>query len=122
MKLLQDAAGAHHIVTGYGPDHVAIDKTEYRESLVVLPDALISPWADSIESLAPTDFAAIIEARPALVLLGTGPRQRYPDPAILRPLIEAGIGFEVMDLAAACRTYNILVGEGRRAAAALMLR
>jgi uncharacterized protein len=55
------------------------------------------------------------------VLLGTGARQRFPAPRLLRPLIEAGIGCEVMDLAAACRTYTILVAEGRRVAAALLI-
>lgn len=63
----------------------------------------------------------MLELAPEVVIVGTGARQRFPAPQLLRPLIEAGIGFEVMDLAAACRTYNILASEGRAVAAALLL-
>jgi uncharacterized protein len=70
--------------------------------------------------LEEADLRRLLDFSPELVLLGTGPRQRFPRPALLRPLIEARVGFEVMDLQAACRTFNILVGEGRRVAAALL--
>jgi uncharacterized protein len=56
-----------------------------------------------------------------VLLLGTGRRQRFPAPALLRPLIESGRGYEIMDTAAACRTYNILVAEGRIVLAALII-
>ena len=121
MKLIQDAPGAQHVITGYGADHVAINKQPHTHNLIVLPEQLIAPWAISFEALQPEDFTALIALRPEVVLLGTGARQRFPAPAILRPLIEARIGVEVMDLPAACRTYNILMGEGRLVAAALLI-
>lgn len=122
MKLLQDAPGSHHTVTGYGSNHVFINKVRHDQSLVVLPDILIDPWNASFDTLSIADFNIIIEARPEVVLLGTGPHQRFPALAVLQALMAARIGIEVMDMAAACRTYNILVGEGRRAAAALLIR
>ena len=68
-----------------------------------------------------SDFEPIIEHRPEVLILGTGERQVFPDPAIFCTLMDLGIGFEVMDNAAACRTYNILIAEERRAVLALML-
>ena len=120
MKLIQDAPGSQYAVTGYGPDHILINKIRHDQSLIVLPEALITPWAASFDALCPQDFITLLDTRPELVLLGTGPRQRFPQPGLLRPLIEAGIGVEVMDLAAACRTYNVLLAEERRVAACLV--
>jgi len=71
--------------------------------------------------LSADHWAALLAQRPEIVLLGTGEQQRFPRPEILRPLTEAGIGVEVMTVQAACRTYNILVAEERRVAAALLL-
>ncbi|MEY3201584.1 MAG: hypothetical protein RIR70_1134, partial [Pseudomonadota bacterium] len=94
MKLIQDAARAQHTITGYGADHVAIDKLPHRNSLIVLPTQLVSPWDARFEHLEPGDFAPLIALRPEVVLLGTGARQRFPRPDVLRALIEAGIGVE----------------------------
>lgn len=121
MKLIQDAPGAQNAITGYGADHVAINKQAHHHSLIVLPERVITPWAASFDALTADDFTVLIDIRPEVVLLGTGNRQRFPAPAILRPLIDAGIGVEVMDLPAAARTYNILMNEGRLVAAALLL-
>jgi uncharacterized protein len=121
MKLIQDAPGAQNTITGYGAGHVSINKEAHPHSLIVLPDQLIAPWATCFERLAPEDFAQLTAIHPEVVLLGTGARLRFPDPAILHGLIDAGIGVEVMDLPAACRTYNILMNEGRLVAAALLV-
>ena len=75
----------------------------------------------SFDALAEADMAAIAALECPIVLLGTGLRQRFPSPALLRPLIERRIGVEVMDSHAACRTYNILMAEGRDVAAALIV-
>jgi uncharacterized protein len=77
--------------------------------------------APSFAGLKPSHFAQIAELKPELVIIGTGLRQRFPRPDLLKALINAKIGFEIMDTQAACRTYNILVGEGRQAMAALLL-
>jgi uncharacterized protein len=89
--------------------------------LIVTPDQ-VEPWAvASFESMDVATFEQLRELRSEVVLLGTGIRQRFPNPRLTRALTDAHIGLEVMDTQAACRTYNILVGEGRRVAAALFV-
>ncbi len=122
MKLHLDNPASRYLVTGYGDGYVAINHRQHQTSLILLPDRVVEPWAaGGFEALAESDFEAIIALRPEILLLGTGSRQRFPAPALLRPLIEARIGCEVMDLPAACRTFNILMAEGRLVAAALLL-
>jgi uncharacterized protein len=111
-----------NVVTGTGPGWVRVGATEYRMGFVLAPDALVSPWASQgFEALTEADFEPIKALVPELVLLGTGTRQRFPHPRLYRSLTDAGIGVEVMDSAAAARTYNIVAAEGRRVAAALIL-
>ena len=122
MKLHLDNPSSRNLVTGYGAGYVAINHRRYAASLVLLPDRIVESWgSDAFEALAESDFEALRALEPEVLLLGTGERQRFPAPALLRPLIEARIGYEVMDLAAACRTFNILMAEGRRVAAALII-
>lgn len=121
MKLHLDHASIQYLVTGYGSDHVLINGMRHSSSLVILPDEVISDWAGTWSSLAAQDFNVVLMRAPEIVLLGTGQRQRFPSPALYKALIAARIGVEVMDTPAACRTYNILAGEGRRVAAVLLL-
>lgn len=122
MKLQLEQNSGVNIVTAYGDGYVDINRERHEHSLVLLPDRLIEPWAEAgFDALTAAHMAVLAELRADVVLIGTGTRQRFPAPALLRPLMEAGLGFEVMDLQAACRTYNILVGEGRHPAAALLL-
>jgi uncharacterized protein len=87
-----------------------------------MPHSLLPEWGpDDAATLRGSDFQTLIEHRPEVLILGTGDRQVFPDPAIFGTLMDLGIGFEVMGNAAACRTYNILIAEERRAALALML-
>lgn len=117
---LSQAAG--NIVTGSGPGWVRIGGNEHRKSLVVAPDTIVTPWASGgFEALCDDDFARVKSLQPEIVLLGTGATQRFPHPRLYRVLTDAGIGVEVMDSAAAARTYNIIAAEGRRVAAALLL-
>jgi len=86
----------------------------------VLPDR-VEPWRVSqFDRLTENDFVFLKNLGPEIVLLGTGARQRFPHPRLTAALAQAGIGLEVMDLQAACRTYNILVAEERKVAAALI--
>ncbi len=111
-----------NVVTGSGPGWVRVGGSEHRASLVIAPDALVSPWAaGGFDALPEDDFAQVQALAPEIVLLGTGARQRFPHPRLYRALTNAGIGVEVMDSAAAARTYNIIAAEGRRVAAALLL-
>lgn len=122
MKIhLETGAGAN-LIRAYGVGQITVNDQTYARSLVLMPDRILDPWGPTrVAELGLKDFMQIAALRPEVVLLGTGLRLRFPDPAMTRPLIEARIGMEVMDTAAACRTYNILMGEGRRVAAALMM-
>jgi uncharacterized protein len=108
--------------TGYGNGYVVVNNNRHERNLAVLPESLLDDWtAGGFDGLAADDFTAFTGLGLEIVLLGTGSRIRFPRPELLRPLIEARIGVEVMDTPAACRTYNILMSEGRKVAAALIL-
>ena len=113
---------ATNIIAALGVDWVRIGETEYRQNLIVTPDAVVPGWAPAgFGALTEEDFAALLAHRPELVLLGTGRAQRFPHPRLLQALSGARIGVEAMDTRAACRTFNILVAEDRRVVAALVL-
>lgn len=121
MKMQQNPGTGINLITAYGADGFFINGVEYRCELAVSPDAVKENWVPSSPAaVAAEDLASLLELGPALVLLGTGSRQQFPAPSVLRPLIEAGVACEVMDSGAACRTYNILASEGRRVVAALL--
>ena len=122
MKFERDDAQGRNTFTGYGDGHVVVNGKRHAASLVVSGDRLITDWpAASVESLTADHLAAIVELAPEIVLLGTGAKFTFPDPSLLAPLYKAGIGVEVMDTPAACRTYNILLAEGRNVVAALIV-
>jgi uncharacterized protein len=111
-----------NVVTGTGPGWVRVGQVEHRENLILLPDAVIAGWAPhGFDALGEADFAALLAHAPEMVLLGTGARQRFPHPRLYHALSAARVGVEVMDTRAACRTFNILVAEDRRVAAALVV-
>jgi uncharacterized protein len=122
MKIEREQSEGRNAFTGYGEGYVEVNGTRYRESLVVCADRVVTDWpAGSVEALSADHMAAIFDLRPEIVLIGTGASFQFPEQALLAPLQKAGIGVEVMDTQAACRTYNILLGEGRNVAAALIL-
>jgi uncharacterized protein len=121
MKLHLQTPAAN-IVTGSGAGWVRVGAVEYRENIVLLPDAVVKGWAPSgFDALGEHDFARLLDYAPEVVLLGSGDVQRFPHPRLLARLTAAHVGVEVMDTGAACRTFNILVAEGRRVAAALTI-
>jgi uncharacterized protein len=121
MKLhLQGAAGLN-LVTGYGAGYVAINGARHTASLLLTADSLMRWTPASFADLAPGHFDRVVPLAPEILVLGTGTRLQFPRPPLTRALVEARIGLEVMDTAAACRTYNILMGEGRKVAAALII-
>lgn len=121
MKLhLSNTAGLN-IFTGYGPDFVAVNKEKHEKNLIVLPESITLEWSTAtVSTLTEADIQVLLALDTEIILLGTGNRLRFPPGALLRPFAQAGIGLEVMDLQAACRTYNILAAEGRKVAAALL--
>lgn len=107
--------------TAYGDDYVAVNHEPYRANLILLPETLIAEWSTATpETLTAADMQKLLELGTEIILLGTGKQLRFPPGALLRPFGPAGIGLEIMDLQAACRTYNILAAEGRKVAAALV--
>ena len=122
MKIEREQAEGRNMFTGYGPGYVEVNRNRHGASLVVSGDRLVTDWPiTSIDQLGADHLAAIVEMKPEIVLLGTGATFAFPEPARLAPLHKARIGVEVMDTPAACRTYNILLGEGRNVVAALIL-
>ena len=122
MKLQLTGASARNTITGYGAGYVMVNGARHEENLIVLADRIL-PWsAARFEALGAENFLELAKLDLEVVLLGTGATLRFPGPQVTRPLVEAGIGFEVMDAQAACRTFNILAAEERRVAAALLLR
>src|SRR3989338_6821697 len=122
MKLNLTRPEGNNLITGYGPGWVQINESRHTASLILAPTQVLTPWpGESFEALAAEHFRPAIDLVPEILLLGVGRRLRFPPAACLKLLIEANIGFEVMDTAAACRTYNILMAEGRNVAAALII-
>jgi uncharacterized protein len=122
MKLSLDTGGGTHMIRAYERGKILVNDQVIGESVIVLPDQLIRDWPpQSMEELRVEHIELLALLEVEIVLLGTGTRQQFPKPELLRPTLERRIGLEVMDTAAACRTFNILSAEGRRAAAALMM-
>ncbi|HPZ57352.1 MAG TPA: Mth938-like domain-containing protein [Ottowia sp.] len=109
-------------ITGYGPGWIAIGAERVPHSVVLDSRGERTDWrCTRFDDLTAAHFAPLAESRPELVVFGSGNALRFPKPQWVRGLVEAGIGVETMDTAAACRTYNILASEGRRVVAALLV-
>jgi uncharacterized protein len=122
LKLHQESTNALNTITSYGDGFVAINLERHQGSVIVMPQAPVQAWpVSSFESLTQEHFDAILEAAPEVVVFGSGSRLRFPHPRLTMQLAKHRIGVETMDFGAACRTYNILMQEGRRVAAALLI-
>ena len=122
MRFTQDSSSNSYLIRGYTPGELRINDEVYRETVIVGANAVLRlPEVRGTNDLAAAQAARILELDPELVLLGTGPRQVFPAAAFRARFLSAGIGFEVMDTGAACRTFNVLVAEQRRVAALLMV-
>jgi uncharacterized protein len=120
VKLHASSPSGLNTITGYGEGYVMVNGERRDSSVVVLADRIVDWAASGFDTLTAEDFGFLKELNIEILLLGTGPRQRFPHPRLTAALAQAGIGLEVMDVQAACRTYNILVAEERRVAAALL--
>lgn len=122
MKLHLAGPSGKNAFTGYGAGYVMVNRVRHEKSLVVLPEEVIADWnVPAFEALGREHFEFLAGLAPEILLLGTGERLRFPDPTLLQPLVQARVGLEVMDTNAACRTFNILMGEDRKVVAALIL-
>jgi len=123
MKLTLEGTANINVIRSYSPEALQIGEHQIRSSCIVTATTLIASWPPAtLEELQLNHLEPLFELRPELVLFGTGARQRFAPAQIRSALAARGIGAEAMDLGAACRTYNILVQEERRVAAALFLR
>jgi uncharacterized protein len=120
VKLHQAVAAGLNTFTGYGDDYVTVNGAQRRHSCIVLPERILDWPVAGFDALRAEDFQVFETLGAEIVLLGTGAKQRFPHPRLTAGLARVGIGVEVMDLQAACRTYNILVAEERKVAAALL--
>ncbi len=121
MQMVQDLDRDGYTIVGHDNGVVQVNGERLGSSCVVAPDRLIRDWPPRhLDELNPSHLMQLVELEPEIVLLGVGSRLRFPRPDLLQPLQERGIGVEVMDTAAACRTYNLLKGDGRRVVAALI--
>ena len=120
MKLHASRPSGVNTITGYGAGYVMVNGERRASSVVVLADRIEDWTVENFEALSAEHFEFLKTLDIEILLLGTGPRQRFPHPRLTAALAQAGIGLEVMDVQAACRTYNILVAEDRKVAAALL--
>lgn len=121
MKLTLDANPHVTLVRSYSNGELRVGEQVFHRSCILTPDEVVPDWRPTqVEALEERDLQTLFAAKPELVLLGTGDRQRFPSVQIRGAFVRAGVGLETMDLGAACRTFNLLVQEGRRVCAALL--
>jgi uncharacterized protein len=121
MKLTLDANPRVTLVRSYSNGELRVGEQVFHRSCILTPNQVVPDWRPTkVEDLEERDLDALLATQPELVLLGTGDRQRFPAVQIRGAFVRAGIGLEVMDMGAACRTFNVLVQEERRVCAALL--
>ncbi|MDO8961347.1 MAG: Mth938-like domain-containing protein [Methylophilus sp.] len=122
MKLHLTTAEKQNLITGYGEVFIEINRQRYFTNTIVMPDRISDEWSNiKLNTLEPTHFSILADSKPEVVLLGTGTTHQFIHPKLYQSLTALGIPLECMTTAAACRTYNILMSEGRSVAAALFL-
>jgi uncharacterized protein len=122
MKLTDESRAAIQMVRAYAPGEIRVGEQVVRTSCLLSANKLITDWRpQTLGDLRREDLGPIFELEPEIVVLGSGTRQKFPDHSLIAEILSRGIGCEVMDTGAACRTYNVLVSEDRRAIAALFV-
>ncbi|MFM7705743.1 MAG: Mth938-like domain-containing protein [Rubrivivax sp.] len=122
MKFQPDRSEGVNLVTRQEGGRLWVGASAWARSILVPWQGEVQGWgAASPADLAPAHFEQILALRPELVVFGSGARMRFVPPALYRCLIEARVGVETMDTAAACRTFNVLAGEGRCVVGALLV-
>lgn len=123
MSLTLDDNQASYQIRSYQPGVIQVNDKRLTNSIIITAQSLIENWPpNTVSDLTREHFADIISLRPAVLLIGTGSTLQFPSTELYGDLINAGIGVEVMDTSAACRTYNALTAENRNVAAALIVR
>ena len=121
MKMHAERPDGSNAITRHAPEGVIVAGVEHRSSVLVPWKGEVLPWAvERFEALNEASFEPLLAMSPELVIFGSGSRLRFPPPALLKALMARRVGFETMDTPAACRTYNVLLAEGRAVVAALI--
>jgi uncharacterized protein len=121
MKFQPDTFAGTNAISRHEPDAVWVNNQRFEGSLLVPWKGEVRPWsAQAHGTLGASHFDEVLALKPELVIFGSGARLRFVPAALYRSLIDARIGLETMDSAAACRTYNVLAAEGRSVVAALL--
>jgi uncharacterized protein len=122
MKFSEADSADGHVIQGYDSRRILVDGKSYEKGLILTPERIIEDWgpADPAD-LTAEDVTALVALDPQVIVIGTGSRQVLPAPEVYAAAMSHGIGIEIMDTGAACRTYNIVMAEGRRIVAGLML-
>ncbi len=122
MKLHSDPQSSLNTITGYGIGYIEVNSKAYSHAIIILLEGEITTWpVNTFADLSLENLASLCAFKPELIIIGTGKKQQFLKPELIKPLIFAKIGFEIMDSQAACRTYNILMNEGRQVLAAILL-
>lgn len=122
MKFSAADSGQGHLVNGYEPGRIVIDGKSYREGLILTPERIVGGWGpEDAAALGEEHIRALVELEPQVIVIGTGARQVFPTPDVYAVVLGCGVGVEIMDTGAACRTYNIVMAEGRRIVAGLIV-
>jgi uncharacterized protein len=122
MRFTQDSSSGINLIRAYGNGELRVNENVYRGAVILSSSTLIEePDIQNLDALVALDVARTLALGPEMVLLGTGERQVFPAAAFGAQFLRAGIGFEVMDTSAACRTFNVLAGEQRRVVAMLLV-
>ena len=121
MKLTPDSASGN-IIQSYADGEIRLQNEIIRGNVIISRDLVIRDWnPPPLSELSLADFAPILELEPEIILLGTGEKQAFPPIGMLTELLQTGIALEAMETRAACRTFNVLIGEYRAAVAALLV-
>jgi len=122
MKFSAADTDSGHLILHYDPSRILIGGRAYTQGLIVSPEHIQPGWGPaSATELTAEHFAALAALDPRVLIIGTGERQIFPDPNAYRALLRRGLGVDIMDTGAACRTYNTLVSEGRKVVAGLLM-
>ncbi|HEX7965965.1 MAG TPA: Mth938-like domain-containing protein [Gammaproteobacteria bacterium] len=123
MKISKDTIGRDtKVIRAYAPGRVNVNDALLTRSFVVAPDRLVEDWPPQrFEELTAEHLQAALALEPEILLIGTGAKQQFLPAELMAALSKSGMGLEVMDTAAACRTYNVLLSEDRKVVAAILM-
>lgn len=122
MRMSLDDNEMAHQISHFDAEKFTINKRDYKVSIVASVNKILCPWTEkSASQLTTEDFTPILNCKPQIIIIGTGSQMVALDPQIIAAVQSQKVGIEVMDTAAAVRTFNVLISEGRNVAAGLLL-